>query len=76
MTPEQEAALEFHMIEMDVEISNYEKWLTRVEKIVGHDLDGDQQEDGYSLDGALDAYDEGLSPRQYAETIPKKGTPR
>jgi hypothetical protein len=69
MTPEQEMALEFHRNEMNLGPSQFERWAARVEKIVGHDLDGDQTEDGYSLDGASDAFDAGMSPAQYADTI-------
>ena len=69
MTPEQESALEFHRNEMNVGPSAFEAWAARVEKIVGHDLDGDQSEDGYSIDGASDAFDTGMSPFQYAAKI-------
>ncbi len=42
------------------------KWVKRVEKILGHDLDGDQDRDGYSLDYAHDAFADGLSAEEYA----------
>jgi hypothetical protein len=43
----------------------WEKWIETAEKLAGHHLDGDQSEDGYSLDGAFVAYKGGLSPRVY-----------
>lgn len=49
--------------------SPFEIWAAKVEKIIGHDLDGDQQTDGYSLDFALDRFDAGMSPEQYAAMI-------
>lgn len=49
--------------------SKFELWAAKVEKIIGHDLDGDQQTDGYSLDYALDAFNDGLTPAQYAAAI-------
>lgn len=69
MTPEQEAALEFHLHEMDVDCSRFEKWARRVEKILGHDLDGCQWDNGYSLDSASDAFDDGISPKAHAASI-------
>lgn len=49
--------------------SPFEKWADRVERIVGHDLDGDQSEDGYSLDGALEAFESGMTAKDYARQI-------
>lgn len=69
MTNEQEAAMWFHRMEMDVADGPFEKWAARVEKLLGHDLDGDQEEDGYSLDFASDAFDKGLSPEKYAALV-------
>lgn len=45
-------------------------WCARVEKILGHDLDGDEtQGDSYSLDGAHDAWMAGVSPHGYAREV-------
>ena len=61
---------EFHRYEMDCcKSSDFEKWAARVEKIVGHDLDGNQSEDGYSLDFALDSFNSGMTSTQYAFSI-------
>jgi hypothetical protein len=49
--------------------SPFEFWAERVEKILSHDLDGDQITDGYSLDAASDAFDLGMTPAQYAATV-------
>ena len=35
---------------------HWEKWAEKVEELLGHDLDGDQEEDGYSIDYAYDFY--------------------
>ena len=39
------------------------RWAAKVEAILGHDLDGDQDSDGYSIDGANDLYEDGCSPQ-------------
>jgi hypothetical protein len=63
--------MEFHRYEMDAAtyVSPYEKWVARVEKILGHDLDGDQKRDGYSLDFALIEFEKGVSAKDYARSI-------
>lgn len=43
----------------------WERWVQRVEKLLGHSLDGNQQRDGYSLDYANDAFEDGLKPADY-----------
>lgn len=61
---------EFHEIEREaLKESAFEKWAARVEKILGHDLDGNQETDGYSLDFSLDAFNEGMTPGAYAATV-------
>ena len=45
------------------------RWINVAEKIAGHSLDGDQDTDGYSLDGAYDAFEAGLFPEEYLEKI-------
>jgi hypothetical protein len=42
------------------------RWVKKVEKLLGHSLDGDQEKDGYSLDYAHDAFMDGLTAEQYA----------
>lgn len=43
--------------------SGWEKWVDEVAAILQLDsLDGDQDEDGYSLDAAHDYYEDGLTP--------------
>lgn len=44
-------------------------WIDRVEKLLGHDSDGDQSEDGYSLDGFLELYKRGLHPAEAISVI-------
>lgn len=41
------------------------RWCRRAEDMLGHDLDGDQAADGYSIDGAYDAFREGASVVEY-----------
>jgi hypothetical protein len=43
-------------------------WIDRVEDLMGHDSDGDQAEDGYSLDWFHDMYKSGMSAEQAAVT--------
>jgi len=47
----------------------WEAWTAKVEKILGHDLDGDQDTDGYSLDYAHDAFADGLTAEEYAAEV-------
>lgn len=42
--------------------SAWEFWVRRVEKLIGHDLDGDQDFDGYSLDTTYEMWESGLTP--------------
>jgi AraC-like DNA-binding protein len=44
----------------------WELWVKAVEKNLGHSLDGDQQEDGYSLGFAYDAWKSGSKASEYA----------
>jgi hypothetical protein len=68
MTNEQELALAFHKHETDTSKSAFENWVARVEATLGHDLDGDQTTDGYSLDFALDAFNKGMTPSAYVKS--------
>ncbi len=53
-----------------VEDARWERWCNEVEKLLGIEtLDGDQLEDGYSLDFALDHYEDRETPEQYAEIV-------
>lgn len=45
-----------------LEPTDWEHWIGVLENIVGHDLDGDQAEDGYSYDGFHEMWKEGLPP--------------
>lgn len=42
--------------------SVWESWVDRVEMLTGHDLDGTQDIDGYSLDTAYTMWQRGLTP--------------
>lgn len=52
-----------------LEPSDWEKWVNQVETILGHDLDGNETEDGYSLGYASDAWEAGKTPEQYAASV-------
>ena len=45
------------------------KWCARLETVLGHDLDGSQNEDGYSLDGAYEMWRAGLTVGQARSNI-------
>ncbi len=49
--------------------SNWIGWINEAEKLAGHSLDGDQEEDGYSLDGCYDAFKRGFTPNDYMNHI-------
>ncbi len=49
--------LEFAAIESaQLQDTDWDRWIRAVERDLGHDLDGDQDVDGYSMDGAGDAF--------------------
>lgn len=52
-----------------LEKTMWEEWIEAAEALVGHHLDGDQDEDGYSYDHAYDAWKAGRSVPEYFETI-------
>lgn len=52
-----------------LEKTMWEEWIEAAEKLVGHHLDGDQNEDGYSYGYAYDAWKAGKSVPEYFETI-------
>lgn len=71
--------LEFAVLESYVSPRdrNWEKWVNRVEVLLGHDLDGNNSEaakaagtaDGYSMDEAHDAWLAGATAEQYAAEV-------
>lgn len=51
----------------------WERWVKKVERALGHTIDGDQDRDGYSLDFACDFFDNGGTVEEYvAEVIAEK----
>ena len=46
-----------------------ERWLDRVEKLVGHDLDGDQEKDGYSIDDCVLMFEAGIPSASAATAV-------
>ncbi len=53
------------------------RWIAKVERPVGHDMDGDEAVDGYSLDFAYDVFSWGdYTPEEYiAEFYKGVGAP-
>lgn len=47
----------------------WDRWINRLEKTVGHSLDGDENADGYSLDFCLDLFRERVSVDDAASLI-------
>jgi hypothetical protein len=69
-----ESAQDFHNHEMNVGgDSRWERWHDKVCGILvlplARGLDGDQDEDGYCMDFAYDAFRAGVSATEYAETV-------
>ncbi|GAB4987850.1 hypothetical protein MAHJHV61_33170 [Mycobacterium avium subsp. hominissuis] len=50
----------------------WESWIDAVESALGHDPDGDQAVDGYSLDGFYDMWKKGLTPSEAASSVPAR----
>lgn len=59
-----ESAIEFHRHELGLDQTKaeveYFRFVRAVEAKLGHDLDGDQEVEGYSLDVAHDFFSDGL----------------
>ena len=55
----------------------WDRWIEKAEKLIGHDLDGNDTEqaqregtaDGYSLDEALEAFEGGATPHAYVAMV-------
>lgn len=43
----------------------WEQWAEKVERLLGHSLDGDQKTDGYSIDFAYKEWQAHRTPEQY-----------
>ena len=62
--------LEFARLESQcLEPTPWEKWINELERLVGHSLDGDQAEDGYSLDRCFDLYHQRFTPKEAQQDI-------
>lgn len=47
----------------------WEAWVKKVERLLGHSLDGNQKTDGYSLDFAYEAFLEGDTPADHVVEV-------
>ena len=47
----------------------WDTWVDIVEGLLGHDLDGNQEKDGYSLDFAYDCFKADMKPITYAQKV-------
>lgn len=56
----------------DASEARWLKWAAEVERLLGHDLDGNENEDGYSIDFAYEAFSAGHIPASYAGDVAKK----
>lgn len=54
------------------EKDDWERWVGKAEGLVGHSLDGNQDADGYSLDWALECFNEGSTPEDFVAMIGDK----
>lgn len=45
-----------------LEPTGWESWIGQAENILGNSADGDQEEDGYSLDSFYQLFEQGLTP--------------
>ena len=52
-----------------LEDTKWDQWIDRLEKRVGHDLDGDQDEDGYSLDDCVEMFEAGKTVSEAFQSI-------
>lgn len=53
--------------------ANWLRWVGKAERIAGHDLDGDQDVDGYSLDFAFEAFRAGMSAADHVASFQGRG---
>lgn len=54
--------LEFAKSESDALVpTDWEKWCTHLETLMGHSIDGDSETDGYSMDEAYEMWEQGHS---------------
>ena len=47
----------------------FERWAARLEKILGFDLDGNRETDGYSVDCCYDMFKQGKTPLQASYVV-------
>ena len=47
----------------------WERFWAKCEKLLGHSLDGNDDTDGYSIDGAYAAFDAGATAEQYVAEV-------
>lgn len=51
------------------QVTEWDIWIAAVEALVGHDCDGDEEYDGYSLDGLYDMWKAGSSVEDAATAV-------
>lgn len=52
-----------------LEPTDWERWIAQVELVLGKSADGDQSEDGYSLDSFYDLWKIGQTPTQAVKEV-------
>ena len=53
--------------------ASWDNWTRAVESMFGHGLDGDQNANGFSFDFAHDAWEDGVTPQSYVDSVLKSG---
>lgn len=51
----------------------WDNWVREAERLLGHDLDGDEAINGYSLDSAYNAFTRRITPQAYVNAVTIKG---
>lgn len=49
--------------------SKWERWIAAAENVFGKSLDGNQDDDGYSLDWALEVFESGSTAEEFVAMI-------
>ncbi|KKM26561.1 hypothetical protein LCGC14_1583560 [marine sediment metagenome] len=56
-------------VDLGTHIDEWHGWVNEAERLLGFSLDGNQEEDGYSLDYAYDAFHTGVAVETYVSGV-------
>ena len=65
----QESPRRVEHVDLHTHIGEWYGWVNEAERLLGFPLDGDQEEDGYSLDYAYDAFCAGVAVESYVSRV-------